>query len=561
MPPRTEGDAPGFINLPAGLEDALRSSGLSDYRDFFTGTSGAAEKLGLTGEQAEMFKKFAMPFQQKRFTDLLSSLKPYEERETGFIDKQYDIGSQNLQNQFTQGRTGLAQRLMSGTTGAMQQSARSGFAGSGAAQSGLLQLRDATQSTYSGMAGKMASGMSSLGLGRDRSMAALQDQIGARKGQAYGLLGDYLSNVMGLGREFLSYSPAGSGGTGGTGGAGGSGIPSTQTTVADAGTGDQSGAMGGFQSGGTGADMGDTGDPSGQTGLGDTVSGYTDHGQSMDDTQLTGDEYDDYIEDQKTDADRLTALTGQRQPGATETSAEEAARRKANAEKDTIKDTVGLDETGSKFEGQTSLSDRLNQSSGGSPLGAPKPKTQYAPNWRQNIATSAELTGDVGDTGKDTNESGDRDPGFVPSPVPPSDREPGFQIPNDSLAAAVTPSNQNTDPGDDVSIVPNDADQDVPFGDDTGNASVNEQLNNPYEDDNSGSISPSDDVEEDEGSPPLLPGIVSGSPSLPGFAGQQSQFTGLLNPGRSGGGFNSQSMQEQIARALTSYKPSKALRG
>ena len=65
MPPRSEGDAPAFINLPDALENALRDAGLSDYRDMFTGTAGAARQLGLTGQQAEMFSKFAMPFQQK----------------------------------------------------------------------------------------------------------------------------------------------------------------------------------------------------------------------------------------------------------------------------------------------------------------------------------------------------------------------------------------------------------------------------------------------------------------------------------------------------------------
>ena len=450
---RFEGDAPAFINLPTELENALKSAGLSDYRDMFTGTAGAARQLGLTGQQAEMFQKFAMPFQQKRFTDLLGSLKPYEEREQGFIQRQFDIGSQNvqnqrtsLQNQFQQGRSGLRDRLMSSYGGAAQQAAARGFAGSGAAQTGLARMTQGVQSSYGGMVDRMGTGLAkldtmqdSLGLGMDRSQAKLQDQLGARRGQALGLLGDYASQIMGLGREFLSYNPAGSGsgtgGTGGTGGgaggAGGSNLPTTRTSVETSGTGDQAGATGGFTSGGRGADMGDTASPSGDTSLSDSLSGYTDEGQSMDDTQLTGDEYDDMIEGQGNDADRRTALTGVRQPGATETADDIAARRQDNEEKDTVKDTVGTDEGGNTFEGSSPLSARINQSAGGSPLGAPKPKTQYAPNWRQNIATSAELQGDAS---SDMSEVKDR-LNVVPSAVPPGDADPNYTAESNSLVS------------------------------------------------------------------------------------------------------------------------------
>ncbi len=205
------------------LAQWLKDAGLGQYTDFFGGDiSKIADKLGLSGKQAEMFAKFIRPFQRERFDKLIGSIEPYRQEQEKFLGRQYDIGQEAARSGLSQSLSGLRQNLQ---LGGMQAAERSGgFAGAGAQQSALQLARDVAGQRYGGLTGQYQTRLSDLGLTQERGLSALDEKIEGRKGQVYGLLGDYMDRVLTLGQQFLQYDPAG-GGYGGqtTGGGGGYG--------------------------------------------------------------------------------------------------------------------------------------------------------------------------------------------------------------------------------------------------------------------------------------------------------------------------------------------------
>jgi len=152
----------------------IKDAGLGKYEGFFTGDvtgeDSIASKLGLTGEQAKMFGRFAMPFQKERFEKMVKSLQDYETKQTGFIGEQHALGKGRARTGLSQNLSGLRQNLQ---LGAMQAAQRGGgFAGAGAQQSALQLARDAASQRYGGLTDQYQTQLSGLGLAQEKGLSA-----------------------------------------------------------------------------------------------------------------------------------------------------------------------------------------------------------------------------------------------------------------------------------------------------------------------------------------------------------------------------------------------------
>lgn len=196
-----------YGNIPS-LQELIERSGVD--KSFFEegGASAFAQQLGLKGKGLEGFSKFAdiMKFQPEKIKELLSSIGEFGEQQRGFVQEQFDLGSEAARSGFGRGLESLRTGQLGQMAGARQQAG--GFAGSGAQQRTLGLLRQAGQRQLSGLETGLSEQLQRLSGARERGLSGVEQQVEARIGQTQGLLGDYISRLTQLGGQFLALDPS-----------------------------------------------------------------------------------------------------------------------------------------------------------------------------------------------------------------------------------------------------------------------------------------------------------------------------------------------------------------
>jgi len=232
------------------------------------------EQMGMLGEQRQIGTTATL---SDYFTGLGAAESQYGIG-TGAAESKFGLGSEQAQQRFGLGTSRARESYGTNVEGlrakALQDMISTGgvggsFAGSGAREQAKQTASDVVGSQYGGMqtglqstlrgfGEQRESTLAGLGAEKETSLASLLERFGTTKeqlsstkresldklglsyrageaqvgeeederlGQAYGLLSQYIKDVLGLGSQWAGYDPGGSGTNGGGGYRGGGGMP------------------------------------------------------------------------------------------------------------------------------------------------------------------------------------------------------------------------------------------------------------------------------------------------------------------------------------------------
>ena len=190
------------------FEELLKQAGLGDYSQYFSqDPTKISSALGLEGKQATQFGQFFKPFGEKQFMAAQAEIGEREATRTGFLERDYSSGLEQLQSQYQTASTGLGQQLGQATSQIGQAAGQAGFSGSGATAKQIAESRKVAGQSLQDIMQRRSSQLSSMGLERERGLYGIEQQRGTEMAGLTGTLQNYLQGIFGRGERLYGLDP------------------------------------------------------------------------------------------------------------------------------------------------------------------------------------------------------------------------------------------------------------------------------------------------------------------------------------------------------------------